>query len=288
MAASTMQPETVRAPDGGDPIERIERRRRRRAAGGDDRARHATGGEIGLDGQRQCFRLHRMALVGRNDVNVVATESCQQRRLLDRAVAVRRDVDDQRRDLGLQPATRQRKPGSSLAGTEQRHERRRGRRILDDSAPRRAETHHLPDPVGRDLLELRERRTRLPRQAEHAEPRAQVVAEHGREFAVRREVAEEIRMLPVRQARQDHRLEIPQHRVEALGRVRRRSGQLRTDRARRDPRHHRKVTDARPVIRDPVDDLVAQLAELVGRHAWFSDRRSSRRARIPCARRPSG
>ena len=64
------------------------------------RVRLATSGEIALDGERQGFRSHRMALVGSNDVNVVATESCQQRRLLDRAVAVRRDVDDQRRDLG--------------------------------------------------------------------------------------------------------------------------------------------------------------------------------------------
>ena len=62
--------------------------------------------------------------------------------------------------------------------------------------------------VGRDLLDLGQGRARLPGQAEDAEAGAQVVAEDGRELAVRGEVAEEPRVLPVGEAGQNHLLEV--------------------------------------------------------------------------------
>jgi hypothetical protein len=50
----------------------------------------------------------------------------------------------------------------------------------------------------------------LPRQAEHAEPRAQEVAEHAGQPAIRRKEPEEAWMLPVRKPRHDDAIEIDQ------------------------------------------------------------------------------
>jgi hypothetical protein len=107
----------------------------------------------------------------------------------------------------------------------------------------------------------------LPGQAEDAEPGAQVIAEHRRQLAVRGEVSEEARVLPVRQPGQDHALEVAEDGLEALRLDRRRRRQLRPDVARRNPRHHGQAGGALTIVGHPVDDLMAQAAEFLGGHA---------------------
>ena len=125
---------------------------------------------------------HRVGVVVRHEPHVRAAEAGEQRRLLDRAVAVARGVDRQRLRLGLQAAARHAEARRPLARAQQRDQRAGGGGVLDDAAASAsARPDHLPQPVGRHFLELGERRARLPGQAEHAEARAQVVAEHARQ-----------------------------------------------------------------------------------------------------------
>ena len=165
---------------------------------------------------------HRVALVHRHDAHVRAPEAREQRRLVDGAVAVRRHVDDERLRLGLQATLR---PASSRSFARAR--RCRATSVLVEAVswmtPLQAlrEADHLAQPVGRRLLDLGDRRARLPGEAEDAEPRADVVAEHRGQLGVRGEVAEEARVLPVREPRQHHAIEVTQDGVEALGLVRR-------------------------------------------------------------------
>src|ERR1039458_9902188 len=120
--------------------------------------------------------------------------------------------------LSLQSTAAKRVVRRALARTQQRDERARGRGVLDDAAPRLREADHLPHPVARDLLELRERGARLPREAQDAESGAKKIAEHARWRAVAREVAEELRMLPMREPGYDHALDVAQDRVEWIDR----------------------------------------------------------------------
>ena len=76
---------------------------------------------------------------------------------------------------------------------------------------------HLSRPVGHDLLELGEGGARLPRQPQDPEAGAQVVAEHGGQLAVGREVAEEAGVLPVGEAGKQVGVEIAQDGLEGLG-----------------------------------------------------------------------
>ena len=210
--------------------------------------------------------LHRVLGVVRDQPHVLAAEAREQRRLFDRAVAVRRGVDDQRRGFGGETAAGEAVLGGSFARAEERDERARRGRVLNHPAPRARQAEHLAQPVGRDFLDLGERRTRLPRQAQHAEAGADVVAEHARQFAVRRKVAEEHRVRPVRESGHDHGVEIAKHRVERLRPIGWRRRQLPPNFARRRLRHHRPARHIRAIVGDPVDQLVAAFAEFVRSH----------------------
>ena len=218
------------------------------------------------NGLARARRPHRPIRVERIQPQMVAAEAGEQRGLLDRAVAVRRRVDDERRGSGLQPASREAVVGRALARAEQRDERAGGRGVLNDAAPGRQTAEHLTKPVGRDFFDFGQRRTRLPRQAEHAQARAREVAQHAREIAVAGEVAEERRMRPVRETRDDDRVEVAHDVVERFGRLGRRRRQPGLDLARRVSAPSRVARHARPIVRDPVDQLMTMAPEFFRGH----------------------
>ena len=82
------------------------------------------------------------------------------------------------------------------------------------------------------------------------------------------EVGEEARVVPVRDAGQQHAIEVGEHVRERLGLLGRRRRQPRADLARLDRRHHGPLADALEVVGRPVDGGVAVGAELLRiRHA---------------------
>ena len=161
-------------------------------------------------------------------------ESGEQRRLLDRAVAVRRGVDDER--LRFAPAAR-RARGCNCDARSRAHSSATS--VLVDAVSLITPLHASDRPsIWRiqpvdDLFDFGERRARLPRQPDHAKAGADVIAEHAREQRVRREVAEEPRMLPRGDAGHHDAIEVADDGVEGFRLLRRRCGQLRLDLARR-------------------------------------------------------
>ena len=131
------------------------------------------------------------------------------------------------------------------------------------------------EPVQDVLLELGGSRAGHPGHALDAEARGDQVAEHGRPGGVGGEVAEEAGVLPVRDAGQHDPVEVGEDGGERLALLGRGAGQGRADLAGGDLRAHRQRVDPGPVVGDPVDDLVAVLAELLGSHVrnWLGHRR---------------
>ena len=262
-----VEPHAMSRGDRADRRQRIDGRRGRGAGRGDDRAGPKASSPIGGDCRFERLRAHRVVRVVRDAPDVLAAETREQRRFVDRAVTVRRRIDDQRRRLQLQPAAREAVVGGALARAQQRDQCARRRRVLNHAAPPVGQAEHLPQPVGGDFFDLGQRGTRLPRQSQHAESGAGVVAEHARQLAVAWEVAEERRVLPsatVRASRSSSR----SRRIASngSGSSRRRRRQTLFDFARRRLRHHRPIRHACPVISDPIDELMSVFAEFVGSH----------------------
>ena len=67
-------------------------------------------------------------------------------------------------------------------------------------------------------------------------------------------------------AREKNLLEVPEHRLEGLARFRGRLGQTGADLAGLHPREHGEALDALVIVGDPVDELVAEAAEVAARH----------------------
>ncbi len=218
---------------------RIDGSRRRRSGRRDDSARCRAGVAVARDQRVEGVGHHRVRRIGRHEVNVVPTEAGQQRRLVHRTMGLRRDVDDERPRLVLQAAAARTVPADPFARRDQRHQGAGRRRVLNHAGPLVRQSTHLPQPVGDDFFDLGERRARLPRQAEHAETRADVVAQHAGEQAVAREVPEEARVLPVREGRHDDAIEVRDDRLEGFGLDRRRCRQLTLDVAGFGAGHHR-------------------------------------------------
>ena len=148
---------------------------------------------------------------------------------------------------------------------DERDERAGRGAVLNDPAPVGREADELAHPVGHGLFELGERRSGLPGEAERAEPRAQEVAEHGGKLAVGREVAEEAGMLEMRKRRDDQRVHVAHDGVERLGRVGRGFRKGRAQGAGLRLRHDGPLRDRLPIVGDPVDQLVADPTEFLGR-----------------------
>ena len=82
------------------------------------------------------------------------------------------------------------------------------------------------------------------------------------------EIREEARVVPVRDARQQHAVEVGEHVRERLGLLGRRRREPGADLARLDRRHHVPLADALEVIGRPIDRGVAVCPELLRiRHA---------------------
>src|SRR5262249_38634869 len=168
--------------------------------------------------------------------------------------------------LGLQSTAIRSVLSGPFAGADERDERARRRRVLNDAAPGLRQSQHRAHPVGRDLFDLRQRRTGLPRETEHAEAGADVVAQHARQRAVGREVSEESRMLPVEQSRQHDLIEVVEDGRKWLRVVRRAAGQTPLDVARFDRGHHRSCGGSGSIIGNPIDEPMAGHAEFVTCH----------------------
>ena len=136
--------------------------------------------------------------------------------------------------------------------------------LVERNASGQAE--QLDHPVEHQRLELGAGRRRDPTHALHAEPGGQQLGEDRRERVVRREVGEEVRVLPLREAGHDDSIEVGHHGGERLGFGRRVVGQRGSHVAGRDRRLHRPLVDLGDVVGDPVDQRVAAGAELLGCH----------------------
>ncbi len=264
-----MQPEAVALGDVGHPADRVERRRRRRPGRGDDRAGPAAGGAVLGDRLLEQIGAQRVLVVGRDQAQVLGAEAGEQRRFGDRAVRLVRGVDDERRLLGLQSAAVLAEARRALAGAEQGAERRRAGAVVDHAAEGLGQADHLPQPVHDHVLDLGRRGARLPAHALGAETRRDEVGEHRGEVGVGGEVGEPAGVVPVRDARQHDALEVGDDVAEALALLRRLGRQLRRDLAGLDAAHDREFVEALAVGGDPLDQLVAQRAELGGIHRWL-------------------
>ena len=128
------------------------------------------------------------------------------------------------------------------------------------------QSEHSDEPVEHVGLELRARGARRPEHPLDADPGRQELPEDRRARVVRREVREEVRRLPVRDARQDQPFDVREHRVERLPRRRRIGRELRADLPRLSAREHRQGFDPLHVVRDPVHHRAAVAAELLRGH----------------------
>ena len=196
-------------------------------------------------------------------------ESAHHRRLEQRRVGLRGAVDRERpRGYAVAPGG---PAGRAVQCGEHRRERRRGGGVLDDAAAlgvpaeRVGEAECLSQPVEHHLLELGRRRAGRPDHPLGADAAGEQVAEHAGGGGVGREVGEEPRVLPVRQAADQVGVEVGQHRVEGLGLLGGAGRQRGRHLAGLHLREHRQVVDGCPVVGDPVDHPVALLAELLRR-----------------------
>ena len=170
-----------------------------------------------------------------------------------------------------------------LAGGDQGHEHAARRGILEHAAACAAareplgQAEQAAEPVEHVRLQFRARGRRGPEHALHADSGREQLAEDRRPAGAGREVAEEGGMLPVQEPRRDDPVKVSEHIGERLGRFRRLRRQVRPHITRRQGRRDRPRWKRRPVVRDPVDDRAALLAESLGiergllfRHEWHS------------------
>ena len=92
------------------------------------------------------------------------------------------------------------------------------------------------------------------------------VRQNARRQRVGGEIAEETRMLPKREARNDEAIQILDHGAEFFRLVRRRGGQGVTNLAGPGLGHHRPVGQVLVVVGEPVDQLMTIAAEVFRRH----------------------
>ena len=265
-----VQPDAVLLADRAELGQRVDRRRRRRPHRRADQDRRVAAGDVALEPCGERGRAHGEVAVDLHDADGVGAQARDADRLLHRGVGLRGDVDGG--PVGVDALAQRR----ALAGPVQRGQQRdqvgTGAGVLDDAAagPGRPEGRRQAEEVGEPvhdvLLELGGRRAGHPGHALDAETGRDEVAQHGRARGVGREVAEEPGVLPVRDAGQHDPVEVGQHGRERLALLGCRRRQRLAHVAGRHLRAHGQRADPAPVVGDPVDDLVAVLAELLGSH----------------------
>ena len=237
---------------------------------GADQHGRVPAGHVALHPGRERAGVHGEVAVDLDDADGVAAQPGDADGLLHRGVGLGRHVDGG--PLGLHAAAHRGAAAAAVQGGEQGDEVGAGAGVLDDAAAggggaeglRQAE--QLGEPVHDVLLELGGGGAGHPRHALDAEAGGDEVAEHRGPGGVGGEVAEEAGVLPVREPGDDDAVEVGEDVGEGLALLRGSGGQRGPHVARRDRRPHGEGADPRPVVGDPVDDLVAVLPELLGGH----------------------
>ena len=124
----------------------------------------------------------------------------------------------------------------------------------------------VAQPPERDLLELGGRGRRAPQHRLLVERGGQKLREDARLARGNGEVAEEARVVPVGQRRDEHPLEVREDGVERLAMFGGFSGQRPADVAGRHAGQNRVALRPREVFSDPVDERVAVPPEVGGIH----------------------
>ena len=162
--------------------------------------------------------------------------------------------------------------GEQLAGDDGSREHPCRRGVLDVSDELGRQAHELSKPVARQLFQLLQRGRRPPQDPDLIQAGDEELRENARLGSRHREVGEEARALPVRQARQHDSVEIVEQRLERLGLVGRRGRQRSADRARLDGREHGELADVLEVGRDPLERERAVLPEVAHFASFFTSR----------------
>ena len=232
-----VQPDVLALADLGQVRDRIDRGRRRRPDRGDQCTSSFE--------PAQPVRSHPKLGVGRD---LLDRQSQQPRRLLDRRMCVLRAEHGPAR--------------VRLPCRRQRRERRGRSRVLDVPVPLARQPEQLGEPIHRHQLELGRRGRGPPEDLRHVQRRGQELGEDPRLRAGGREIGEEAGVLPVRDPRQQHLVEVAQHRRERLGDLRRRLGQRPPDLARLDLCEHRQLPHPLEVRGCPLERRSAVVAEI--------------------------
>ena len=181
--------------------------------------------------------------------------------------AMLRGVDDERRGLGLEPAAVLAEAGGALAGAEEGHQGGGAGGVLDHAGEAVGQPDQLAEPLHRHLLQLGGGGAGLPAHALRAEAGGDQVGQHRGQVAVGGEVGEEPRVVPVGDAGEDGPVEHGKDLAEGDA-VLRRSARGTARRTSPGSTGHITGKSGQPLAvgGDPLDELVAQGAELVGCH----------------------
>ena len=195
----------------------IDARRRGRPYGCDNSERQPTRGAILRNRGGKKRRPHTELRIARDLAQRLLPVTEQDDGLVDRGVRLVRAVHAHARDIAAAGKTprphRRRQP---LARRRERVQRGDRRRVVDDSLEVATQAEQLPEPAKRDLFELRRRRRRPPQHRLNVERGGQELREDAGRAAGDREIGEEAGMVPVRDAGNQHPLEIGKDGVEGL------------------------------------------------------------------------
>ena len=239
---------------------------------------------VGVDHAGQRLGIHGEGCVVRHDPRPVRADAGDAQSLLDARVGMSCGIGDEpcRVAVGVDRTPRRPPPGR-----QDRDQGRLARRALDHpttgvarGAEPRRQIEQLAHPVEHQRLELGTGRRGDPAHALHTESGGEQFAEDRR---VRRFPGSRRRigMLPVGEAGHDHPVEVGHEAAKGSGSVGGCSGSA----ARTSPGSASGWTGCRStaleVVGDPVDELVAAGAELVGGHGSIARRPDACRSRRP-------
>src|SRR5439155_23106404 len=129
----------------------------------------------------------------------------------------------------------------------------RRRRVLDMTVEPFREPEQTAKPLQRDFLELRGGGRGAPQHRVDVQRSAEKLREYPRLGAGDREVAEEARMVPVRDAGQEDAVEVVEDVRERLPTLGRLVGKRRLDVARLDPCEHGQLADPLEIAGGPLE-----------------------------------
>ena len=258
-------PSAVLAGDIDERAHRVDRRGSGRADADEHRRGLATGCDVRGHRTSEGVGVHSVAIVDIDQAHRIATDARQQDRLRYGAVRHPAAVHGQGWAVA-QAAAVEGIAAGALASAQRGHQRGGGRRIVNRAVPVRRQPQQVTHPVAGQGLELRERRGRLPVEADDSETAARHIAEERRQAPIGRKEAEVAGVLKVRGARHDHAIEIVEQRVQVARVLRWFAIQFAPNPTGLDPRPHRALGDVPPVIGDPVDQTVGGVAKFLRGH----------------------